>query len=271
MPPAITAISGSALELFAKARELFTREHNDAWVATIDLYQALVFYQEGHLREARHAVRRPPSEFFSQSPLVGRAVLSQLILARIYLDSGRPEVARAICMAALQSLRETETPALSYQALFVLGLIEEALHLPAQAYDAYLKAHSHLENLRSHLRAEEVKIAFLKDKQEVYESLVRMSLAGETGPESVEAAFQFIEQAKSRSLADLIAFGAKVSRRRRPPTRCWWSRCATCGSASTGIPAPCSCRKAADPRGRPTPAIRNWNGCAGRRAIASRS
>ena len=42
---------------------------------------------------------------------------------------------------------------------------------------AYLKAHHHLENLRSHLKAEEMKIAFLKDKLEVYEALVRMCLA----------------------------------------------------------------------------------------------
>ena len=197
-----------ALELFAKARELFTQEHNDAWVATIDLYQALVLYQEGHLRDAR-VLCEAAFQFFSKSPLVGRAVLSQLILSRIYLDSGRPEIARVICIAALQSLRETETPALSYQAWFVLGLIEEALHLPGQAYEAYLKAHQHLEDLRSHLRAEEVKIAFLKDKQEVYQSLVRMSLTDGGVAGGPAAAFQFIEQAKSRSLADLIAFGAQ--------------------------------------------------------------
>ncbi len=42
-----------ALELFHKARDLFTRENNHAWIATIDLYQALVFYTEGRLAEAQ--------------------------------------------------------------------------------------------------------------------------------------------------------------------------------------------------------------------------
>ena len=62
----------------------------------------------------------------------------------------------------------------------MLGVIEEALRAPERAYQAYLKAHHHLENLRSHLKAEEMKIAFLKDKLEVYEALVRMCLAAST-------------------------------------------------------------------------------------------
>ena len=78
---------------------------------------------------------------------------------------------------------------------------------PEAAYTAYLKAHRHLENLRSHLKAEEMKIAFLKDKLEVYEALVRMCLGRERFARPAwRRAFGYIEQAKSRSLADLIAF-----------------------------------------------------------------
>jgi hypothetical protein len=104
---------------------------------------------------------------------------------------------------------EVETPALGYQAWYVLGAIEEALGKPGTAYRAYIKAHRHLENLRSHLKAEEMKIAFLKDKLEVYEALVRMCLQRGDTPGNREAAFLYIEQAKSRSLADLIAFRAQ--------------------------------------------------------------
>ena len=85
--------------------------------------------------------------------------------------------AKQVCLAALDRLEQAETPALSYQAWYVLGVIEEALGAPEAAYQAYLKAHHHLENLRSHLKAEEMKIAFLKDKLEVYEALVRMCLS----------------------------------------------------------------------------------------------
>jgi CHAT domain-containing protein len=143
-------------------------------------------------------------------------VLSYLLLARIQLDRGDTARARQACLKAIARLESEETPALRYQAWFVLGGIEEALGDPEAAYRAYLQAHRHLENLRSHLQAEEMKIAFLKDKLEVYEALVRMCLSGQEPRRSAEKAFAYIEQAKSRSLADLIAFrsqGLPASRR----------------------------------------------------------
>jgi CHAT domain-containing protein len=196
-----------ALNLFHKARDLFTREQNQALTATIDLYRALVLYQEARLAEAR-SLCESALRFFAPSPLGGKAALCQLLLARIHLDAGQGEEARRVCLAALQRLEQAETPALSCQAYFVLGLIEEALGAPEAAYAAYLKAHERLENLRSHLTADEMKIAFLKDKLAVYESLVRMCLGRGPAPAHLEAAFAYIEQAKSRSLADLIAFRA---------------------------------------------------------------
>jgi CHAT domain-containing protein/tetratricopeptide (TPR) repeat protein len=196
-----------ALNLFRKARELFTKEGNESWMAIIDLYQALVFYQERRLTEAR-LLAESAFDYFSPSSLAGKAILCQLLLSRIHLDSGRPERAKHICRNALGRLDQAETPALSYQAYFVLALIEEELGEAENAYQAYLAAHRHLENLRSQLGTEETKIAFLKDKLEVYESLVRISLARGDTRDSRESAFVYIEQAKSRSLADLIAFRA---------------------------------------------------------------
>jgi CHAT domain-containing protein len=194
-----------ALELFCAARQLFEKENNRAWTATIDLYQALVFHQQGKLDDAVELCNRA-LDFFGPSPLFTKAVLSQLLLARIHVDRGDSEEARRVCLDAIDRLEREHTPALSYQAWYVLGGIEEARRNPEAAYQAYLRAHQHLENLRSHLKAEEMKIAFLKDKLEVYEALVRMCLTRSSATASKERAFGYIEQAKSRSLADLIAF-----------------------------------------------------------------
>ncbi len=200
--------SARALELFQKAREIFTREKNIAWTAIIDLYQALVFYQDRRLSVAQSLCARA-LEFFASSPLSGKAALCQLLLARIHLDAGRPAEAREICLSALDRLEQAEIPALTWQAFFVLGTIEEAIGSPEAAYRAYLSAHQHMENLRSHLWAEEMKIAFLEDKLVVYESLVRMCLTSGPPAERQEAAFVYVEQSKSRGLADLIAFRAQ--------------------------------------------------------------
>jgi CHAT domain-containing protein len=194
-----------ALQLFHAARQLFDRENNRAWIATIDLYQALLYRQDGRLDDALRLCQSA-LDFFAPSPLLAKSVLCQLLLARIHLDRGQSLLARQVCMAALDRLQDAESPALSYQAWYVLGVIEEALGAPEAAYRAYLEAHHHLENLRSHLRAEEMKIAFLKDKLEIYEALVRMCLGREHTPANLETAFAYVEQAKSRSLADLIAF-----------------------------------------------------------------
>jgi CHAT domain-containing protein/Tfp pilus assembly protein PilF len=198
-----------ALNLFHHARELFEKENNRAWIATIDLYQALVYHRGRRLDEALVLCQRA-LEFFKPSPLFTKSVLAQLLLARIHLDQGHGALAKQTCREALALLESENTPALSYQAWYVLGVIEEALGAPKMAHKAYLKAHHHLENLRSHLKAEEMKIAFLKDKLEVYEALVRMCLERGDTEANREAAFQYIEQAKSRSLADLIAFRSQA-------------------------------------------------------------
>jgi len=197
--------TAQALELFKEARALFEKEANHAWIATIDLYQALVFYREHRLADAR-LLCQTALDFFSTSPFDGKAALCELLLSRIHLDAGRIKIAKRTCVEAIKRTAQAESPALSYQAYYVLGSIEEALQSPGEAYRAYRKAHDQLENLRSHLKAEEMKIAFLKDKLEVYESLVRMCLSRGKDGARQEEAFGYIEKAKSRSLADLIAF-----------------------------------------------------------------
>ena len=76
------------------------------------------------------------------------------------------------------------------------------------AYAAYRDARAILEGLRSHLRGDALKITFLSDKLAVYEGLVAMALVREPAPSRESTAFRYIEEAKSRSFADLIAFRA---------------------------------------------------------------
>jgi CHAT domain-containing protein len=196
-----------ALDLFAKSRELFVRQQNHVWPSLIDLYAGLVLFQEGRDFEARRRCEAA-LQFFSGTPLASKTALCELVLARLDLRIGEASSARTGCLSALERLKQAEAPALHYQAYFVLGQIEEALGDRAAAIEAYRQAHARLENLRSHLNREELKIAFLKDKLAIYESLVWMCLGEESDPGAAETAFAYIEQAKSRSLADLIAFRA---------------------------------------------------------------
>jgi CHAT domain-containing protein len=188
------------IKLFSTARELFISDKNHVWPSLIDLYEALVLFNEGRLFEARRlcvAAR----EFFSTSSMRSKAVLAELLLARIALRMKDAASARTHCESALQQVGKMESPMLSYQAAFLMGEVERASGNADLAYECYRRARTALETLRGNLRGEELKIAFFQNKLEVYENLVELCL---TEPQKLEEAFEYIELAKSRSLMDRL-------------------------------------------------------------------
>ncbi len=189
-----------AIKLFARAKEMFVRDQNQVWPSLIDLYEALVLFTEGRLFEARRLCAAA-HEFFRMSPMRGKAVLAELLLARIALRLSDTQLAKQHCDAALTSLGTMDSPMLLYQAEFLMGEVERATGNEDAAYQSYCRAREAVERLRSSLRGEELKIAFFENKLEVYESLVDICLRRQN---SFEEAFAYIEQAKSRTLMDLL-------------------------------------------------------------------
>ncbi|PYQ53225.1 MAG: hypothetical protein DMF78_09540 [Acidobacteria bacterium] len=190
-----------ALELCAKARAQFVQERNSVWPALLDLYQALILFGAGRLFEARRHCASA-LESFGSSALASKAILSRLLLARLALHMGDLGAARRECAAAGESLSGLDLPALGFQLHYVQGQIEHAAGRPSSAYEAFRRARDFLETLRSSLRGEELKIAFMKNKLEVYEQLVDLSLA--RSGDAAEEAFAYVEHAKSRSLHELL-------------------------------------------------------------------
>jgi len=195
-----------ARQLFGHARRLFGRERNDTQLALVDFYEALVLYRDGQYVRARQLGGNARKRF-SRASVPTRAALCDLLLARLELQAGNLQAAERACHVIFAQTARAETPILTYQAHFVLGLVREARGQRDAALEEFQKAQAGLEHLRSRLRGDDLKIAFLKDKQAVYESLVSTSLTQPSG-DQLEAAFGYIEQAKSRSLTDLIAFRA---------------------------------------------------------------
>ena len=192
-----------AIELFTDARERMVRENNQVWPSLIDLYQAILLVDEGRLFEARR-LGLAALDQFEASGLAGKAALSLLLLARIALRLDDPTDARQRSEAALAKLSDVESPILIYHARLLLGHALSRISDSAGAYASYQVARDALETLRSRLNGEELKIAFVKNKGEVYERLVQLCLEGEEGTGGFEHAFMLIEQAKSRTLFDLM-------------------------------------------------------------------
>ena len=188
------------LRLFTQAKEMFIRDKNRVWPSLIDLYKALVLFNEGRLFEARQLCAGA-KDFFHGAQLRRKYVFAQLLLARILTQMNDRSSARNQCAGALEQLAELEAPTLLYDAEFLLGEIEHGDGDQDLAYEAYSRARTALEALRGSLRGEELKIAFFSNKQEVYERLVDLCLGR---PHSLEQAFAYMEQAKSRSLMELL-------------------------------------------------------------------
>jgi CHAT domain-containing protein len=192
-----------ALELFTKAREMFTREKNLVWPWLLDLYQALLLFQEGRHFEARRLCIAA-AEFFDESVLAGKAVLSHLLLARIAFQMQDFDQAQRQTDIALGKLADLQAPVLTHQTYFQLGQIAQARQNSKAAYAAFLEARNALEMLRSRLQGAELKISFVKDRLQVYESLVDLCLKNEAGPQPAPEALGYIEAAKSRSVIEMI-------------------------------------------------------------------
>ena len=192
-----------ALERFAKAREMFAREKNLVWPWLLDLYQGLLLFHEGRYFEARRLCAGS-AEFFEGTPLTGKALLARLLLARIALQVGDLPAAEAETKAAVAKLSNAQSPVLAYQTHLLLGQIAATRGDRGAACAAYREARKALEALRTRLQSEELKIAFVKNRMQVYEAMVQLYLDPSNQEISVDEAFSCIEAAKSRSMIEMI-------------------------------------------------------------------
>ena len=195
------------LDLFERARETFVREMNQVWPWMTDLYRAFVYGDEGRLIEARQLARRV-LPIFEEAGLGAKAIVCRLLLARLALGIGDWRAARIDCEEALARASAIDSPLYVFQAKFQMGEIEEAEGHVAEAIQSFEASAQTLESLRSSLQREEMKIAFMRNRLGVYESLVDLCLKSdqstETELEAKEKALYYIEQSKARALVDLI-------------------------------------------------------------------
>lgn len=199
------------IKLFTEAREKFVKEKNRVWPSVIDLYRALVFFNEGRHFEARRHCLEARDSFLSLH-LASKAAMAELLLARIAMQTDNVDKAFEYASGALEKVAKLDLPVLTYQAHLLAGNIHSARGDQEKAYTAYQSARESLETLRGNLRGEELKIAFVKNRLEVYENLVDLCLQRQEATPAAEEAFAYMEEAKSRSLMDLFVRPAPAAR-----------------------------------------------------------
>jgi CHAT domain-containing protein len=192
-----------ALEQFTKARERFARENNPVWPSLLDLYQALLLFHEGRYFEARR-LGTGAANFFDKTILPGKAALAHLLLGQIALEIGETEVAAAEADTARERMNAAQTPVLAYQAELLRGRLAQSRGDRTAAIAAYREACKFVEVMRSRLHSEELKISFVKNRLQVYETLVDLYLMEPGRDIAASEAFAWIESAKSRSMTEMI-------------------------------------------------------------------
>ena len=192
-----------ALELFLRARRILSKERNDVMASLIDLYRALVLVSEGRDRAA-HRLCMKSLKCFQRYKFTSKAIVCRLLLARIQLRNNSLMRARQQCSAAAKSLLNLESPALTCQTYALMGTIEGCLGRERCSYDSFRRAHESIEHLRGRLHGEELKISFMKDRVNIYQALVALLLKRKHSETTLKEVFGYIEQAKSRSLVDVL-------------------------------------------------------------------
>jgi CHAT domain-containing protein len=199
-----------ALDLFLSARQIFVEERNKVFPSVIDLYRALVLYGEGRDEEAR-MLSVAALHAFQQFQLTSKAIVCRLLLARLDLRDNDVRSAQNHCGQALKSLARLELPVLSCQAYALRGQIHAAAGHERHSYRAYRRASQYLERLRNGIHGEELKISFMKNRIEIYEGLVSLCMKHTNRPTVIEEIFEYIQQAKSRTLLDVLSTSRSAS------------------------------------------------------------
>lgn len=194
---------------FRRSGALFTADRNRAWAAVVTLARATAHFRAGALPEAARDLARVSARAL---PPASR-VLRDLLGARLALRRARLAPARRAAARAAATLRTVHAPALEWQVHLVTGEVMEAARDEGAAALCYRRARRAIERLRGAVSGDELRIAYLTDKLDVYEHLVHLALGSPAArsaavPADAGAVLQLVEDAKSRSLAELLAFRA---------------------------------------------------------------
>jgi tetratricopeptide (TPR) repeat protein len=192
---------GDALQAFRNSKTLFSQEGNAYWIALLDLYKAEVLFSLGRYWESDSAAKSAEQQFGKLRKAANRAI-SMVLLARVALQLGRLDEAQFFADSILDIIREHRMPLLGYPCYALCAEIAERTGKVGEAKALYALAARESEKQHSHVDHDELRIAFFKRKREVYESLVRYSLA--LDPADVADAFAWCERAKSTELVDLL-------------------------------------------------------------------
>ncbi|MEW6733773.1 MAG: CHAT domain-containing tetratricopeptide repeat protein [Acidobacteriota bacterium] len=183
------------------ALEQFSRQSSRVMVGLLHTYLAELELKAGNYQTAL-ANSREAEEIFLKQRLPVKVAFAQLVLAKIAYHTGNLVRARALLRGVQQKAQKHAIAWLEYECYYLYGCLHETVGERELALTQFARAIDMVGAIRSYLSADELKSAFLRDKMNLFERAIELSLML---PGDAACALSYIEQAKSRSLADLLA------------------------------------------------------------------
>ncbi|MCP3981997.1 MAG: CHAT domain-containing protein [bacterium] len=195
--------AAKAATLFRRGRDMERRRRNPVGAAVLATGLARAELKAGRTEAAMRSADRAAGTL-DRHGLRSRSARALAVAADAALAAGRPRAARGRAERSLRLARACGDQRVRLSALLVLARIEDAAGRSAAAYARLLAAERCVEKLRRGVTSEESRLAFVRDKIEVYERLVMNRLDRGDGA-AVRRALVFAERAKARAFAERLA------------------------------------------------------------------
>lgn len=189
---------------FNQARQIFTHQGNEGWLAITDLYEATFHWQQAKLHRAKVTIQQALPTLLKMG-FHTRVAQCYILLGEIALLEDEANESADYFQKALDTLGHNYLlPSIIYASQFGLGRVAQQHGETEIALSHYRQAIANIEQLQATIGAEDYKIAFWRDKLQVYETLTSLCLTLQTS-EAIREAFATVERAKSRALLDTMA------------------------------------------------------------------
>jgi CHAT domain-containing protein len=191
-----------ARSILAEARTLYQEANNPVGEAFVTLVEAQACYAAGNYDAAASLAGRTEAPF-AEANSWGRLLLARWIKGDVARLQGKIHMAKGLLESVLRDAKKWAILPVIQRCYISLGLLAREYGDSAEAEIIFRKAVTSIEEVRTPLPAEEFRTAFLADKLVPYSELVRICLADGI-PSRVAEALGYVEQARSRALADMM-------------------------------------------------------------------
>jgi CHAT domain-containing protein len=182
--------------LLSEATHCFHQERNDVWASVAKLQVALIRGEWGDDQALEEAMTA--RALLQDAGLPNRLALADIVIGRIRKVRGDIEGSLGAFRSALKEAGKGRSEWMQFHAAHELGTLLVCTE-PNEAMEHLRTAEKRLDSLWGMLGSDDLKVAFLNDRENVYTPLVRLACR-----QSPASALELSEKARSRVLRERL-------------------------------------------------------------------